>query len=105
MDEDLRKFQQELMLLINAFITDTSEVKEVMGRVSSQLEDLETDMAYINKVVRDGNGRPPRQLWTRIEVIEEKLSALKDTTDKWWQVWIAAVPGLLALITTGTIIM
>ena len=103
MDEDLRKFQQELMLLINAFITDTSEVKEVMGRVSSQLEDLETDMDYINKVVRDGNGRPP--VMTRIEVIEEKLSALKDTTDKWWQVWIAAVPGLLALITTGTIIM
>ena len=100
MDKDLQKFQEELMLLINAFITDTSAVKEVMGRVSSQLED---DMAYINKVVRDGNGRPP--VMTRIEVIEEKLSSLKETTDKWWQVWMAAVPGLVALITTGTFLM
>jgi hypothetical protein len=103
MDKDLQKFQEELMLLIDAFITDTSEVKEVMGRVSSQLEDLEEDMAYINKVVRDGNGRPP--VMTRIEVIEEKLSALKETTDKWWQVWMAAVPGLVALITTGAFMM
>ena len=100
MDKDLQKFQEELMLLINAFITDTSAVKEVMGRVSSQLEDLEEDMAYINKVVRDGNGRPP--VMTRIEVIEEKLSSLKETTDKWWQVWMAAVPGLVTLITTRT---
>ena len=103
MDEDLQKFQEELMLLINAFITDTSVVKEVMGRVSSQLEDLEEDMAYINKVVRDGNGRPP--VMTRIEVIETKLSSLKETTDKWWQVWMAAVPGLVALITTGAFMM
>ena len=103
MDKDLQKFQEELMLLIDAFITDTSEVKEVMGRVSSQLEDLEEDMASINKVVRDGNGRPP--VMTRIEVIEEKLSALKETTDKWWQVWMAAVPGLVALITTGAFMM
>ena len=103
MDEDLQKFQEELMLLINAFITDTSEVKEVMGRVSSQLEDLEEDMAYINKVVRDGNGRPP--VMTRIEVIEEKLSTLKAVQDKWWQVWMAAVPGLIALITTGAVVM
>jgi hypothetical protein len=103
MDKDLQKFQEELMLLIDAFITDTSEVKEVMGRVSSQLEDLEEDMAYINKVVRDGNGRPP--VMTRIEVIEEKLSTLKAVQDKWRKVWMAAVPGLIALITTGAVVM
>ena len=51
MDKDLQKFQEELMLLINAFITDTSEVKEVMGRVSTQLEDLEEDKAIVKKML------------------------------------------------------
>ena len=103
MDKDLEKFSEDLMLLINAFITDTGDIKEVLARVTEQLESLENDVAYMNKVVRDGNGRPP--LMTRLEVLEEKINALKEITDKWWQVWLAAVPGLLALITTGAVVM
>ena len=103
MDKDLESFTQDLMLLINAFITDTGEMKEVLARLSEQMDSLETDVAYMNKVVRDGNGRPP--LMTRLEVLEEKLNTLKETTNRWWQVWVAAVPGLLALLTTGAVVM
>ena len=54
MDKDLESFTQDLMLLINAFITDTGEMKEVLARLSEQMDSLETDVAYMNKVVRDG---------------------------------------------------
>jgi hypothetical protein len=103
MDKDLEEFTEDLMLLINAFITDTTELKEVLVRVESQLESLEEDVSYINKVVRDGNGRQP--LMTRIELIEQKLDDQEKQREKWWKVWVAAVPGLLALITTGTFIL
>ncbi len=91
------------MLLINAFITDTGEMKEVLARLTEQMDTLEKDVGYMNKVVRDGNGRPP--LMTRLEVLEEKINTLKETTNRWWQVWVAAVPGLLALLTTGAVVM
>jgi hypothetical protein len=42
---------------------------------------------------------------TRLEVLEEKINTLKETTNRWWQVWVAAVPGLLALLTTGAVVM
>jgi len=103
MDKDLEEFTEDLMLLINAFITDTTEIKEVLGRVEQQLESLEEDVSYINRVVRDGNGRQP--LMTRIELIEQKLSDQEKQREKRWKVWVAAVPGLLALITTGTFIL
>jgi hypothetical protein len=103
MDKDLEEFTHDLMLLINSFITETSDLKEVLNHCHHQLTNLDEDMAFINKVVRDGNGRPP--IMSRLEIIEEKLAALKEVQDKWWQVWLAAVPGLLALITTGTFIL
>ena len=103
MDKDLESFTKDLMLLINAFITDTGEMKEVLARLTEQMDTLEKDVGYMNKVVRDGNGRPP--LMTRLEVLEEKINTLKETTNRWWQVWDAAVPGLLALLTTGAVVM
>ena len=92
-----------MMLLINSFITETSDLKEVLTRFEHQLSNLDEDMAYINKVVRDGNGRPP--IMSRLEIIEEKLAALKEVQDRWWQVWLAAVPGLLSLVATGIVVM
>ena len=103
MDKDLEDFTHDLMLLINSFITETSDLKEVLHHCNHQLTNLDEDMAFINKVVREGNGRPP--IMSRLEIIEEKLAAIKEVQDRWWQVWLAAIPGLMSLVVTGIIVM
>ncbi len=69
---------------------------------------LKDDITSLNKTIRDGNGQPP--LITRIAVIEEKIAEIKSKIENMaeetaeekklrWEFVIAAVPGILALLT------
>lgn len=100
MSSESEEFRQDLLGLVDTFVTDTSEVKTMMVRLTDQIESMEEDLRYMNKVVRDGNGRPP--LITRMELLEQRLSQIETimgkVADRWWQVIVAATPGLLALV-------
>jgi len=95
------EFRQDLLRMVEGFVTETSEMKQMMGQVSERLETVDESLDYMNKVVRDGNGRPP--LITRMELLDQRLTQQEKVADRWWQVWVAAVPGVVALI-TGLII-
>ena len=56
-------------------MADTAEVKGMMVRLTDQIESMEEDLGYMNKVVRDGNGRPP--MITRMELLEQDSLKLK----------------------------
>tara|TARA_B100000401_G_C52604167_1_gene623484 strand:+ start:262 stop:492 length:231 start_codon:yes stop_codon:yes gene_type:complete len=71
---------------------------------------LKDDITSLNKTIRDGNGQPP--LITRIAVVEEKIAEIKAEINRMenesaeerkmrWEFLIAAVPGILALLTGG----
>jgi hypothetical protein len=94
------EFRRDLLSLVDTFVADTAEVKGMMIRLSDQIESMEEDLGYMNKVVRDGNGRPP--LITRMELLEQRIAQIETlmakVADRWWQVIVAATPGLLALV-------
>ena len=91
MSSESEEFRRDLLGLVDTFVADTAEVKGMMVRLSDQIESMEEDLGYMNKVVRDGNGRPP--LITRMELLEQRLAQIEKAADRWWQVWVAAVPG------------
>jgi len=101
MSSESEEFRRDLLNLVDTFVSDTAEVKGMMVRLTDQMESMEEDLGYMNKVVRDGNGRPP--LITRMELLEQRLAQIEKASDRWWQVWVAAVPGVVALI-SGIII-
>jgi ppGpp synthetase/RelA/SpoT-type nucleotidyltranferase len=100
MSSESEEFRRDLLGLVDTFVSDTAEVKTMMVRLTDQIESMEDDLRYMNKVVRDGNGRPP--LITRMELLEQRLSQIETlitkVADRWWQIIVAATPGLLALI-------
>ena len=71
---------------------------------------LKDDITSLNKTIIHGNGQPP--LITRIAVVEEKIAEVKAKIESMeaesaeekkmrWEFIIAAVPGILALLTGG----
>ena len=74
MSSESEEFRRDLLGLVDTFVSDTAEVKGMMVRLTDQIESMEEDLGYMNKVVRDGNGRPP--LITRME-LEQRLLKLK----------------------------
>jgi hypothetical protein len=100
MSSESEEFRQDLLSLVDTFVSDTAEVKGMMVRLTDQIESMEEDLGYMNKVVRDGNGRPP--MITRMELLEQRLAQIENmmskVADRWWQVIAAATPGLLALV-------
>lgn len=106
MSSESEEFRRDLLGLVDTFVSDTAEVKGMMVRLTDQIESMEEDLGYMNKVVRDGNGRPP--MITRMELLEQRLAQIETlmgkVADRWWQVIVAATPGLLALL-LGTNLM
>lgn len=98
-EELLRQFTEDFLEIIDAFIGETSELKQFMARMETQFEYLKEDVESITKVVRDGNGQKP--MMARIEVIEEKLREDEKHQKMRWDLVLAAAPGIIAMIAMG----
>ncbi len=104
----VEEFSEDLAIILETFIEETQEAKVVIARIESEMGRLKDDITSLNKTIRDGNGQPP--LITRIAVIEEKIAEIKSKIENMaeetaeekklrWEFVIAAVPGILALLT------
>ena len=83
------------MGLVDTFVADTAEVKGMMVRLTDQIESMEEDLGYMNKVVRQ---QRTTSMITRMELLEQRLAQIEKAADRWWQVWVAAVRSVVALI-------
>ena len=104
----VEEFSEDLALILQTFIDETQDAKIVIARIENEIKRLKEDISGLNKIIRDGNGQPP--LITRIAVLEEKISELKSHIESIeaesteakrmrWEFLLAAIPGLLALLT------
>ncbi len=104
----VEEFSEDLALILETFIEETQDAKVVIARIETEMGRLKEDISSLNKTIRDGNGQPP--LITRIAVVEEKIAEIKakieamenETAEEKkmrWEFVLAAVPGVLALLT------
>lgn len=109
-DKLVEEFSEDLALILQTFIEETQDAKVVIARIETEMGRLKEDITGLNKTIRDGNGQPP--LITRIAVLEERIGEIKAHIDSIeaesaesrrlrWEFLLAAVPGLLALLTGG----
>jgi len=87
----VEEFSEDLAIILETFIEETQDAKVVIARIETEMGRLKDDITSLNKTMIHGNGQPP--LITRIAVVEEKKMR--------WEFLIAAVPGILALLTGG----
>ena len=108
----VEEFSEDLALILQTFIEETQDAKIVVARIESEIGRLKEDITGLNKTIRDGNGQPP--LITRIAVLEERVAEIKTHIEAMeaetienrrmrWEFLLAAIPGLLALLTGGMI--
>ena len=106
----VEEFSEDLAIILETFIEETQDAKVVIARIETEMGRLKDDITSLNKTIRDGNGQPP--LITRIAVVEEKIGEIKakieamenETAEERkmrWEFLLAAVPGILALLTGG----
>ena len=104
----VEEFSEDLAMILETFIEETQDAKVVIARIETEVGRLKEDITSLNKTIRDGNGQPP--LMTRIAVLEEKIAEVKgkietveaETAEEKklrWEFLLAAVPGILALLT------
>ena len=104
------EFSEDLALILETFIEETQDCKVVIARIETEIGRLKEDISSLNKTIRDGNGQPP--LTTRIAVVEEKIAEVKEKIESMetesaeekrvrWEFLLAAIPGILALLTGG----
>ena len=104
----VEEFSEDLALILETFIEETQDAKVVIARIETEMGRLKEDITSLNKTIRDGNGQPP--LTTRIAVVEEKIAEIKGKIEAMeaetqeekklrWEFLLAAVPGILALLT------
>jgi len=104
----VEEFSEDLALILETFIEDTQDAKVVIARIETEMGRLKEDITSLNKTMIHGNGQPP--LITRIAVVEEKIAEVKAKIEQMemetaeerkmrWEFLIAAVPGILALLT------
>ena len=103
----IKAFAEDLYAILEGFIEETQDAKIVIGKIESEISQLKNDLGYLNKVIRDGNGQAP--IMTRIALLEKEVSDTKEelvkaeeaeenTKKMRWDIFIAAVPGIMALI-------
>lgn len=103
----IRAFAEDLYAILETFIDETQDAKIVITKIETEIEQLKTDLGYLNRVIRDGNGNDP--LMTRLALLEERVKETKEEMDKMeeeeaetrrfrWEFLIAAIPGILALV-------
>lgn len=106
----VEEFSEDLAYILQTFIDETQDAKVVISRIETEIVRLKEDINGLNKLIRDGNGQPP--MITRIAVLEEKIAEIREKIDAVesegkeekrmrWELLLAAVPGLLALIIQG----
>lgn len=106
----VEEFSEDLAIILETFIEETQDAKVVIARIETEMGRLKDDIASLNKTIIHGNGQPP--LITRIAVVEEKIAEVKAKIESMeaesaeerkmrWEFIIAAVPGILALLTGG----
>lgn len=106
----VEEFSEDLAYILQTFIDETQDAKVVISRIETEIIRLKQDINGLNKTIVIGNGQPP--LITRIAVLEEKILELKEKIEAVeeegkeerrmrWELLLAAVPGLLALIIQG----
>tara|TARA_B100000405_G_C16452560_1_gene325932 strand:+ start:185 stop:535 length:351 start_codon:yes stop_codon:yes gene_type:complete len=106
----VEEFSEDLAIILETFIEETQDAKVIIARIETEMGRLKDDITSLNKTIRDGNGQPP--LITRIAVVEEKIAEIKAEINRMetesaeerkmrWEFLIAAVPGILALLTGG----
>ncbi len=104
----VEEFSDDLALILETFIAETQDAKVVIARIETEMGRLKEDITSLNKTMIHGNGQPP--LITRIAVIEEKIAEVKGKIETMeaetaeekrlrWEFVLAAVPGILALLT------
>ncbi len=106
----VEEFSEDLATILETFIEETQDAKVVIARIETEMGRLKDDITSLNKTIIHGNGQPP--LITRIAVVEEKIADVKAKIESMeaesaeekkmrWEFIIAAVPGILALLTGG----
>ena len=106
----VEEFSEDLATILETFIEETQDAKVVIARIETEMGRLKADITSLNKTIIHGNGQPP--LITRIAVVEEKIAEVKAKIESMeaesaeekkmrWEFIIAAVPGILALLTGG----
>ena len=104
----VEEFSEDLATILETFIEETQDAKVVIARIETEMGRLKDDITSLNKTIIHGNGQPP--LITRIAVVEEKIAEVKAKIESMeaesaeekkmrWEFIIAAVPGILALLT------
>jgi len=108
----VEEFSEDLALILQTFIEETQDAKIVISRIETEISRLKEDITGLNKTITVGNGQPP--LITRIAVLEERIAEIKSKIESMeaeevenkrlrWEFLLAAVPGLLALLTGGMV--
>lgn len=108
----VEEFSEDLAYILQTFIDETQDAKVVISRIETEIARLKEDIYSLNKTILQGNGQPP--LITRIAVLEEKIAELKENIFQIenegkeerrmrWELLLAAIPGILALLTGGMI--
>lgn len=108
----VEEFSSDLSLILQTFIEETQDAKVVISRIESEIARLKEDIQGLDKTIRVGNGQPP--LISRIAVVEERVAEVKSHIESLesestearrmrWEFLLAAVPGLLALLTGGVL--
>jgi len=108
----VEEFSEDLAYILQTFIDETQDAKVVISRIETEITRLKEDIYSLNKTILQGNGQPP--LITRIAVLEEKIAELKENIFQIenegkeerrmrWELLLAAIPGILALLTGGMI--
>ena len=106
----VEEFSEDLATILETFIEETQDAKVVIARIETEMGRLKDDITSLNKTIIHGNGQP--LLITRIAVVEEKIAEVKAKIESMeaesaeekkmrWEFIIAAVPGILALLTGG----
>ena len=106
----VEEFSEDLALILETFIEETQDCKIVIARIETEVGRLKEDISSLNKTIIHGNGQPP--LITRIAVVEEKIAEVKSNIESMetesaeekkmrWEFLVAAIPGILALLTGG----
>lgn len=102
-EEIVLAFIEDFGLLMGGFGEDIGELNQAIMRLKTEAENHHEIIKTLDRLVVDGNGQPP--LLSRIAVLEAKTEQVAQKQRQWWELLMVALPGIISLIATGTIIM
>jgi hypothetical protein len=102
-EEIVLAFIEDFGLLMGGFGEDIGELNQAIMRLKTEAEHHHEIIKTLDRLVVDGNGQPP--LLSRIAVLEAKTEQVAEKQRQWWELFMVALPGIISLIATGTIIM